>query len=159
MVQVDWGERNGPDVVSGSFKWYPIRVRRVGRLGFSLAELMVALMLLMVISLMLTGIIPATITGMGKASQRTNATLLADNRMALLREAGFGNVVETVPPHEAHKVGQTDYILEVDVAQASLSDGSLMDIDVAKLVSIKVSWEDRNGSQSLTTRAVMFKRI
>jgi Tfp pilus assembly protein PilV len=120
---------------------------------------MVALMLLSVISLVLTGLIPATITGMHKASQRTNASMLAENELALIRQSGFGNLEPTSPPYQAQPVAGTDYFVKVLVTPATMSDGSTMDQDVAKLVSVEVTWEDRQGDQRHVSQAVMFKRI
>ena len=124
-----------------------------------MAEVMVALMLLSVISLVLTGMIPATITGMHKAAMRTNASTLALNRLAELRALGFGNINPTSSPHEQYKVAGTDYVLQISTLPAPLSTGGTMDIDVAKLVSVRVDWEDRNGAQKYITQAVVFKRI
>ncbi|MCA9779989.1 MAG: hypothetical protein KC800_24840 [Candidatus Eremiobacteraeota bacterium] len=124
-----------------------------------MAEVMVALMLLSVISLVLTGMIPATITGMHKAAMRTNASMVALNRMAELQQVGFGNVNPTSPPHEQYEVSGTEYALQISVAPAPLSSGGTMDTDVAKLVSVRVDWQDRNGPQKFITQAVFFKRI
>lgn len=140
-------------------EWYLSNVRRGDCRGFSLAELMVALMLLSVISLILTGLIPATITGMAKAAMRTNAGMLAENRLAQMHQAGFGRLEPTQAPHETHLVGKTEYNLQVELERAPLSDGSQMDEDVAKLASVTVRWKDRNGDQKHISRSVIFKRI
>ena len=124
-----------------------------------MAEVMVAMMLLSVISLVLTGMIPATITGMHKAAMRTNASMLALNRISELRQLGFGNINPTDPPHEQYEVSGTDYVLQITTEPAPLSSGGTMDTDVAKLVSVRVDWEDRNGAQKFISQAVVFKRI
>lgn len=124
-----------------------------------MAEVMVALMLLSVISLVLTGMIPATITGMHKAAMRTNASMLALNRLAELRQLGFGNIEATTPPHEQYEVTGTEYVLQIAVAPAPLSGGGTMDTDVAKLVTVRVDWKDRQGPQKFISQAVIFKRI
>ena len=124
-----------------------------------MAEVMVALMLLSVISLILTGMIPATITGMHKAAMRTNASMLAMNRLAELRQLGFGSISPTDPPHEQYQVSGTDYVLQITTTPASLSGGGTMDIDVAKLVTVQVDWKDRNGAQKFISQAVVFKTI
>ena len=116
-------------------------------------------MLLSVISMVLTGLIPATITGMHKAALRTNASMMAQNRLALMAQSGFGNAVSTTAPHESYEVGGTEYLLKVEVGPARLSGGSNMEQEVAKLISVEVTWKDRNGEQKLTERQVMFKRI
>lgn len=116
-------------------------------------------MLLSVISLVLTGLIPATIMGMQKAAQRTNASMLALNKLATLRQAGFGRIEPTTSPHESHEVSGTEYLLKVSVAPAPMSGGGTMDIDVAKLVTAEVTWQDRNGAQTFISQAVVFKRI
>jgi prepilin-type N-terminal cleavage/methylation domain-containing protein len=141
------------------FEWYSERVQRNKIRGFSLAEIMVTLMLLSVISLVLSGLIPATITGMTKASQRNNAGMLADDRISTLQQSGFGVILPTVAPHEAHEIAGTDYTLKVNVDPAPLSGGGTMDTEVAKLVSVQIDWKDRNGDQKLIRRSVVFKRI
>lgn len=140
-------------------EWYPINVCRGFCRGFSLAELMVALMILSVVSLILSGLIPATIVGMAKAAKRANAGIIADNRLAQMQQAGFGNLSPTAPPHETLTVEKTDYNLQVLIDKAKLSNGTDMDDDVAKMVSVVVRWKDRNGDQKHVSRAVIFKRI
>lgn len=136
-----------------------MEVRRIVNRGFSLAEVMVALMLLSVISMVLTGLIPATITGMQKAALRTNASMMAQNRLALMAQSGFGRATSTTAPHESYEVGGTEYVLRVHVGPAAMSSGSNMDEDVAKLLSVEITWNDKNGPQRLIERQVMFKRI
>ena len=117
---------------------------------------MIAFLLLSVISLVLTGLIPATITGMHKAAMRSNAGLLATNTLAQLKQTGFGHIEPTVTPAQ---VAGVDYQIEVAVEPAPLSSGGAMENSVAKLVSVTVTWKDRNGPQKHVNRAVVFKRI
>lgn len=118
-----------------------------------------AFMILSVISLVLTALIPATITGMHKAAMRSNAGLLANNTMAQLKQTGFGKLAPTTTP-EIVTIAGTEYQLEIALDPAPLSTGGgTMETDVAKLVSVMVTWNDRNGEQKHVTRAVVFKRI
>ena len=96
---------------------------------------------------------------MAKAAKRANAGIIADNRIAQMQQAGFGNLTPTTAPHETLTVEKTDYNLQVIIDKAKLSDGSDMDDDVAKMISVVVRWKDRNGDQKHESRAVIFKRI
>lgn len=120
---------------------------------------MVALMLLSVVSLILSGLIPATITGMAKAAQRTNAQILAQNELAIIAQAGFGHLSPSAPPHKTLEVSGTSYLLKVLVEPTTLADGSPMDETLAKLVSVEVTWRYQNSDQKVVERQVFIKRV
>lgn len=127
--------------------------------GFSLAEILIALLLLSVVSIVLTGVIPATITGMRKAAQRTNGLMLAQNKLDELTHIGFGKLESSETPYPTVEVAGTEYTVIVLVGQAKLSDGTPMDDVVSKLVTIDVSWLDRKDLRRVTQRQVFFKRV
>lgn len=129
------------------------------RRGFSLAEVLIALLLLSVVSIVLTGVVPATISGMRKAAQRTNALMLAQNKLDELMHIGFGKIEAAEPPYPTVEVAGTEYAVKVSVGPANLSDGTPMESDVSKLVTVEVSWLDRNDEKRVTQRQVFFKRV
>ena len=108
---------------------------------------MVAFMLMSVISLVLAGLIPFTITGTAKAALRNTAGLLADSLLADLRVAGFNAIEPSAAPHITEE------------AAGPLSSGGDMEIDEAKIVVVTVRWTYRNVDYQLVRRAVMFKHI
>jgi Tfp pilus assembly protein PilV len=124
-----------------------------------MAEVMVAFMLLSVISLILAGLIPATITGMARAAQRNTAGLLAESRLAALRQTGFSLIEPSTAPHETRTSAGVDFNLQVEVGPAPLSSGGNMDQDVAKIVTVTVRWTYRNMDYTLARRAVLFKHV
>ena len=124
--------------------------------GFSIAEVMIAFLLLSVVSLILAGLIPATITGMAKASQRNVAGTLAEGQLEELRQSGFSAIE---PSENTTPMGGIDFNIQVEVGPAKLSSGGEMDTDVAKTVTVTVRWEYKNLDYKLARRAVMFKHI
>ncbi len=120
---------------------------------------MVAFLVLAVVSVLLLGVVPATIIGLHKASQRTNAAIIAANQLEQLRRLGFGEIVTSTPPYPETVVEQTVYTVRVEVGAATLSDGSLMELDSAKRVQVLVTWDDQRGSREHSTCGVIFKRI
>lgn len=141
-------------------RWYPVKVvKRQSAAGFSIAEVMVAFLLLSVISLILAGLIPATITGMAKAAQRNTAGLLAEGLLAELRQTGFSAIEPTVAPHLTKPSAGVDFNLQVEVSPAPLSTGGDMDLDEAKIVTVTSRWTYKNVDYKLARRAVMFKHL
>lgn len=130
-----------------------------GRRGFSLAELMLAFVVLSVISVVLIGVVPSTVMGLKAASQRASAALLAQTELEELRRSGFGSVAATVEPYPRATVERTEFVYRIEVGQALLSSGEAMDPDVAKTVTVVVEWQSRTGPQTYHANAVMFKRI
>ncbi|MFA7483762.1 MAG: hypothetical protein WC314_24905 [Vulcanimicrobiota bacterium] len=134
-------------------------VARQSLRAFSMAEVMVAFLLLSVISVVLAGVIPATITGTARAAQRNTAGLLAESSLAEMRQTGFGSIEPTAAPHLSVLAGGVEYNLQVEVESAPLSSGGVMDQDVAKLVTVTTRWTYKNMDQQLARRAVIFKHV
>lgn len=127
--------------------------------GFSLSELMVAFLILSVVAVLLLGVVPGTIIGLHKASQRTNAAIIAANEMEQLRRLGFGEIVTSAPPFPEKVVEQTVYTVRVEVEPAAMSDGTLMEDEVAKRIRVIVNWDDQRETKEHSTCAVVFRRI
>lgn len=127
--------------------------------GFALSELMVAFLLLAVVAILLLGVVPATVVGLHKAQMRANAAFLAADQLEQLRRDGFHSIETSQPPYPETTLQGTVYTSRVEVAQASLSNGGLMELDEAKKVQVFVSWEGRRGPQEHVACAVVFRRI
>jgi type II secretory pathway pseudopilin PulG len=127
--------------------------------AFSLAELMLAFVVLSVISVVLLGVVPSTIVGLKGATQRASAALIAQTQLEELRRAGFGTLAATSQPYPLTVVERTEYTHRVELAPARLSTGDLMSEEVARQVSVIVEWQSKTGAQTYTANAVMFKRI
>ncbi|MFA5508395.1 MAG: prepilin-type N-terminal cleavage/methylation domain-containing protein [Vulcanimicrobiota bacterium] len=134
-------------------------MKKRGRHGFSLAELMLAFVVLSVLSVVLIGVVPSTIIGLKGASQRANAALLAQTQFEELRRSGFGSIIASVEPYPTASLERTDYTYRIEVAEAQLSSGEMMSLDIAKLVHVVVDWQSQTGPQTYKASAVMFKRI
>ena len=127
--------------------------------AFSLAELMLAFVVLSVISVVLLGIVPSTIVGLKGATQRASAALIAQTQLEELRRAGFGALAATAEPYPVTVVERTEYTHRVELSPARLSSGELMLEDIARQVSVIVQWKSKTGPQTFTANAVMFRRI
>ena len=66
--------------------------RCTGSRGFSLLEVMVALMVFMMMTLMFGAIFPTTVRSTQYSSNYAQASLLAQHKIDQLRSAGFGNL-------------------------------------------------------------------
>lgn len=135
------------------------QVKRSRLQGFSLAELMLAFVVLSALSVVLIGVVPSTIIGLKGASQRANAALIAQSQLEELRRSGFGALSPSVEPYPQTTMERTVYTHRVEVSPARLSTGELMAAEVAKQVGVVVTWESKTGAQTYVATAVMFKRI
>lgn len=120
---------------------------------------MLAFVVLSVLSVVLIGVVPSTIIGLKGASQRANAALLAQTQFEELRRSGFGSIIASVEPYPTASLERTDYTYRIEVAEAQLSSGEMMSLDIAKLVHAVVDWQSQTGPQTYKASAVMFKRI
>ncbi len=127
--------------------------------GFSLGEVLVAFLILAFVSVMLVGVIPATILGLRAATERSTASLLAEAELEQLRRSGFGRLAASLEPFPTvNKLG-TEYTVQVELGPSVMSNGHFMDEEVAKTVRVIVSWPSRNGPQRYVASAVTFRRI
>lgn len=129
------------------------------RKGFSLGEMVVALAVLSLLSVIMVGVVPSTVIGLREAELRANAAVIGQDTLENLRRAGFGNVQSTTPPHPVVTVDEVDYTVEVVTGTARASDGNNMDPNEAKDVQVLVRWKGKHGEKMHQARAVMFKRI
>ena len=71
-----------------------------------MAELMVALMILSVVSLILSGLIPATIVGMAKAAKRANAGIIADKIAGVPEDDADGDADADRPDEDGYDAAE-----------------------------------------------------
>ena len=124
------------------------------RNGFSLAELLVSLLILSTLTVVMAGVMPTTVFGMHQASERANAATLADQALAQMRQTGLSAIRNVTYP--AQTVNRIDYLVQVEYDVAKTSDGSLLDPKLALDVSVTVRWVgSRGGSKTYATRSMV----
>lgn len=114
-------------------------MKRLGCRGLSLAELMISIVILAFLSVLLVGIIPATILGLRSASDRATATLLVQGALEEVRKEPFDTVTSQFSTRTLN--GRTYNI------QATVGAAAGLDVSQAKRVSIEVRWEAKGGEK------------
>lgn len=132
------------------------RTTRTSRRGFSLSELVVAVLLLSALSVVLVGVIPAAVLGVRSAGNRATAATLARQAMEDLRRAGLGRLQPADLPNV--EVNGVVYTRRIEVAQARAFDGTFLDPDEAREVRCVVTWVDRGHRKSFSGGTVFHKR-
>ena len=126
------------------------------RRAFVLAELVVAMLILSTLSVVLVGVIPATIIGAKSAARRATAAMLARESMEDLVRDGFDNLPSSPVVHPAQELQNVKYSAEVSVEPALDSAGTALDDTIVKMVVVKVRWEDR-GEKVYTARTNFYR--
>lgn len=127
------------------------------RRGFSLCELLISLMILSVLSVLLVGVIPASVFGQKAAGQRLFAANWARGEVERMRVAGFDHLEN----HELTQVTNngTDFRARVEVANAKDSAGADLDPTRAREVRITVEWKAAGGGlRSYTSRSTLVRQ-
>ena len=112
--------------------------------GLSLAELMISIVILAFLSVLMVGIIPATILGLRSASERATAALLVQAALEDVRKQPF----DTLSSHSSTRTlnGRT-YQVQAVVGAATGSNGNALEASQAKKVSIEVRWQAKGGQK------------
>jgi uncharacterized protein (TIGR02598 family) len=134
-------------------------------MGFSLAEVLISVLILAVLSVVLVGVIPSAMIGMKKAENRAKAACLARGALEILRKEGFDNIkpgvdVSTVLRDQAKADTQTWTHTDFTIAVASgpvYMGGRLLSDKKAKDVNVTVSWKDKQGDNSYSARTIFYK--
>lgn len=134
-------------------------MRELRTRGFSLGEVLVAFLILAFVSVLLVGVVPATILGLRAATERSTACLLAEAELEQLRRSGFGQLQASSEPFPTISKLGTEYTVQVELGPAVMSNGLSMEEEVAKTVRVTVTWNSRNGPQRYVASAVTFRRI
>ncbi len=112
--------------------------------GLSLAELMVSIVVLASLSVLMVGIIPATIIGLRSASERATAALLVQAALEQTRKQNFDEV-ENIS--FLRDLNRRHYEVETSVTSAVASDGSDLDPNHVKAVEVTVRWTAKGGEK------------
>ena len=118
--------------------------------GFSLAELLISLLILSTLTVVMVGVIPTTIFGLHQAGERASAAMLARQTLEQLRQQGPTKVYNVVYPPQM--LNNLKYLVNVTYAPAVGCDGYSLDPTVATDVTITVRWSSRGGNKVLSMR-------
>ncbi len=127
------------------------------RRGFSLTELLISLMILSVLSVLLVGVIPASVFGQKAAGQRLFAANWARAEVERMRVAGFDHLEN----HALTPVTNngTDFRGKVELATVKDSEGADLDPTRAREVRITVEWEAAGGGpRSYVSRSTLVRQ-
>ena len=114
-------------------------------------------MILSVLSVLLVGVIPASVFGLKAAGQRLFAANWARAEIERMRVAGFDHLSD----HKLPKVTNngTDFVGKVEISQAKDSSGASLDPARARQVQVTVEWKaSGGGSRSYTSRSTLVKQ-
>lgn len=130
-------------------------------LGFSLSEVLISIMVLSTLSVLLVGVIPASVIGLKAASQRAQAALLARQVLEDARRDGFDRLgavgsSRTLPPLAQNGA---EFALFVSVERARDSSGVLLDEAQAKTLRVRVVWRSHAGSHSTASEKEYVSRM
>ncbi|MCA9795949.1 MAG: type II secretion system protein [Candidatus Eremiobacteraeota bacterium] len=130
---------------------------RRGSRGFSLGEVLVSLIILSTLSVVLVGVIPATVSGLKDAGRRADAAVIAQGTLELLKRDGF----DLLPEGAITTISQngTTYDVSVELGQATTSDGTPIPETVAKDVRVIVQWKVGSGIKKHVTRTTFYDYI
>ena len=119
------------------------------RRAFTLAELLVSLLILSSLAVVMVGVIPTTVIGVHAASERATAATLAREVLENLRRQGPQQIYDMEPPPAT--VNRCLYRLKVETAPVPGPDGVDLPLDRVRQVTVTVAWESRTGQRSLAT--------
>ena len=125
--------------------------------GFSLSELLISLMILSVLSVLLVGVIPATVNGMRGAMQRTYASSMARQVLEETLRDGFDHLQNRTITKIF--INGTEFEGEVQVIDATAPDGSAMDKTLARQVHVTIRWNFNGVAKSYSTARLVVKQI
>lgn len=110
--------------------------------GFTLIELMVALVIIAVGVMTLSGIQTSSSRDVHMTGRRTNALALAEERIEIARSAGYTGAIS-----DSGTTGPFSWTCYVDVADVEL-----------KSVTVSVGWVDKAQNQSLQLMTLLALR-
>lgn len=133
------------------------RTARPALRGFSLSELVVAVLLLSTLSVVLVGVIPAAVLGVRSAGYRATAATLARQTLEDLRRGGLGRLEAADLPNVT--VNNVVYTRRVELAAARAFDGgSPLALNEAREVRCVITWMDRGIRKGYCGSTVFHRR-
>jgi prepilin-type N-terminal cleavage/methylation domain-containing protein len=124
-------------------KYKAANSRRLGfHAGFSLGEVLVAIIILSMLSVILVGVIPSAIFGLRESSQRSVAAQIAAAELEDARLQGL-----ECKPHKIEKITRNgiEYWGELLISPSTATDGSAMDGKQTATFCAKVEWRTTGG--------------
>ena len=110
------------------------------RSGFSLAEVLVSLLILSLVSVLMVGVIPSSIFGLRQAQHRQSALQLCQTTSAGLRSVGFDQLAATDWSQEkTYQVDSLDYRIRYRISEQPEQDPTSHK-PLAKLIECRVRW-------------------
>jgi uncharacterized protein (TIGR02598 family) len=110
------------------------------RSGFSLAEVLVSLLILSLVSVLMVGVIPSAIFGLRQAQHRQAALQLCQTTSAGLRSVGFDQLAASDWSQErVYQVDSLDYAIRYRVTERAEQDPTSHK-PLAKLIECQVRW-------------------
>ncbi|MHC9542477.1 MAG: prepilin-type N-terminal cleavage/methylation domain-containing protein [Vulcanimicrobiota bacterium] len=133
-------------------------LKRSGSGGFSLAEVLIALLILSILSVIITGAIPSAMFAMKKAETRAKAAAIGRQTLDYLRRVDFDKIdtgmdvtsvvqFQKQADSDERMLNKTDYSINVVVAQA-VSGSVAIPLDRAKDVKVVVTWKDKEQKEN-----------
>jgi len=114
-------------------------------------------MILSVLSVLLAGALPATVNGMRGAAQRAYAAGMARQALEEAIRDGFDHL-------QARTLGNvslngTEFAGDVQVTDATASDGTAMNATLARNVTVTIRWRFSTVPKSYSTSRLVVKQI
>lgn len=122
--------------------------------AFSLIEMVIAIMLLSVLSVVMVGIIPSAVFGVYSASKRATASNIAQDVIEAARHQSPSSLEDY---RFDTNQNNTDYLVRVSFGSATDSEGKPLDTELARTVRVHISWNDRNFNRNFQVQTTMFK--
>lgn len=128
------------------------------RRGFTLTELLISIMILAVLSVVLVGVIPASVLGLKAAGQRVFAAQWARQQVEQMRVDGL-ELLSNHPLTPAFHNG-TEFQGKVEIDTAKDSGGAQLDPARAREVRVTVWWKASGGGglRTYTCRTTLVKQ-
>jgi len=134
--------------------------------GFSLAEVMIAVLILSALSVIIIGAIPSAMFAMKKAETRAKAAALGSQTLEYLKKLDFDKIttgmdvtsitqLQKAADGDKRMLNKTEFSIKVVTAQA-FSGSLAIPPEKAKDVKIVVTWKDREQKENVHVARTIF---
>lgn len=142
------------------------RASEVCSAGFSLAEVMIAVLILSALSVIIIGAIPSAMFAMKKAETRAKAAALGSQTLEYLKKLDFDKIttgmdvtsvvqLQKAADSDRRMLNKTEFSIKVITAQVFA--GSLaIPPEKAKDVKVVVTWKDREQKENVHVARTIF---